>query len=76
MKNYLSVLKKTQLFSGVNDDEIETMLSCLQAEFKTYKKGEYIIRQGEPITSIMIDTVYNNWYKSVYMPTTTSLNGE
>lgn len=54
MKNYLSVLKKTQLFSGVNDDEIETMLSCLQAEFKTYKKGEYIIRQGEPITSIMI----------------------
>lgn len=54
MKNYLSVLKKTQLFSGVNDDEIETMLSCLQAEFQTYKKGEYIIRQGEPITRIMI----------------------
>lgn len=22
------------------------------------------------------DTVYNNWYKSVYMPTTTSLDGE
>lgn len=54
MKNYLSVLKKTQLFSGVNDDEIEAMLSCLQAEFQTYKKGEYIIRQGEPITRIMI----------------------
>lgn len=54
MKEYLPVLKKTQLFSGVNDDEIEAMLSCLQAGLKAYKKGEYIIRQGESVTSVMI----------------------
>ncbi len=54
MKEYLPVLKKAQLFSGVNDDEIEAMLSCLGAEFRAYKKSEYIIRQGESVTRVMI----------------------
>jgi len=47
MKKYLPILKKTQLFSGVGEEEIEAMLGCLQAELKYYKKGAYIFRQGE-----------------------------
>lgn len=54
MKKYIPVLKKTQLFSGVGEDEIEAMLSCLQARLCTYEKGEYVLREGERLENIMI----------------------
>ena len=54
MKKYVSVLKRTQLFSGVGDDEISSMLSCLGAKLFTYKKGEYVLRQGEHLNDITI----------------------
>lgn len=47
MKKYIGVLKRTQLFAGVDEEEIESMLSCLNAKLKYYKKGEYVLRQGE-----------------------------
>ena len=47
MKKYIDVLKKTQLFISVEEDDIEAMLSCLGATYKEYKKGErrYEIRE-------------------------------
>ena len=54
MKKYISVLKRTQLFSGVGEDEIDAMLGCLQAKLYTYKKGEYVFRQGEYLNQITI----------------------
>lgn len=54
MKNYLNILKKTTLFSGVNEKEITTLLNCLQARKQQYKKGEYIFQQGEAICKIAI----------------------
>ena len=54
MKKYVSVLKRTQLFSGVGDDEIISMLSCLGARLFTYKKGEYVLRQGEHLNDITV----------------------
>ena len=54
MEKYISVLKKTKIFAGVGDREIESMLSCLCARLKTYKKGEYVFRQGEHITDITV----------------------
>ena len=42
MNTYLSVLKKTVLFSGVKENEIEAMLSCLQMRRQSCKKGEYV----------------------------------
>ena len=54
MKNYVSILKKTQLFSGVSDDEIISMLSCLGARLFTYKKGEYVFKQGDRLNDITI----------------------
>lgn len=54
MKKYIPVLKRTRLFAGVGEEEILTMLDCLQAAEKRYKKGEYVLRQGEHIGDISI----------------------
>ena len=54
MKKYIAILKHTQLFSGVSDDEISSMLDCLQAKLLTYKKGDYVFRQGEHIENITV----------------------
>lgn len=54
MKEYIPVLKRTQLFSGVGENEIEAMLSCLQARVCTYEKGGYVLREGERIDNIMV----------------------
>ncbi len=54
MKKYIPVLKRTRLFSGVGEKEIEAMLSCLQARLCTYKKGEYVLRQGEHLDNILV----------------------
>lgn len=54
MKKYIPLLKRTQLFAGVLEDEIATMLSCLDARLRTYKKGEYVFRQGEHLSHITV----------------------
>ena len=42
------------MFAGVGDEEINAMLSCLGARLFTYKKGEYVFRQGEHISDITV----------------------
>lgn len=54
MKKYIPILKKTQMFAGVGENEISSMLSCLGARLYTYKKGEYIFRQGEHLSDITV----------------------
>ena len=54
MKKYIPILKRTKLFSGVGEDDIASLLSCLGARKKEYKKGEYILREGEHISDIFI----------------------
>ena len=54
MKEYVSVLKRTQLFSGLNDNETTAMLSCLGAKVKSFKKGEYVFKQGEFLSDITV----------------------
>lgn len=54
MQKFVPILKRTQLFSGVGEGEIETMLSCLQARLGTYQKGEYVLRQGEHLDSLLV----------------------
>ena len=54
MKKFIPILKRTQLFSGVGEEEIEAMLNCLQARLCTYKKGEYVLRQGEHLDKILV----------------------
>lgn len=54
MKEFIPVLKRTKLFSGVCDDDISTMLTCLGARLLTYKKGEHVLRQGEHLSDILV----------------------
>lgn len=56
MKEITTILKHTRLFSGVGNDEISAMLNCLQAKLVTYKKGEYVFRQGEHVNRISLLT--------------------
>lgn len=54
MKQLIPILKRTRLFAGVGEDEIESLLSCLGARVLEYKKSEYVLRQGEHISDIMV----------------------
>ena len=54
MKKYIPILKRTRLFSGIVEEEISAMLNCLQARICTYKKGEYVLRQGEYSDNLMV----------------------
>lgn len=54
MKKIINILKRTRLFAGVGEDEIESLLSCLDARLLEYQKGAYVLRQGEHISDIMI----------------------
>lgn len=54
MKQYIPILRRTQMFAGVGDEEIESMLSCLGARLRTYRKGEHVLRQGAHINDISV----------------------
>lgn len=54
MKKYIGILKHTQLFSGVGENEISAMLNCLQAKLLTFQKGDYVFREGEHIDEITV----------------------
>ncbi len=52
MKNFINLTKNNQLFSGIEEKEIEAMLKCLNAKIKSYDKNQYIYRFGENISSV------------------------
>ena len=54
MKKYIPILKRTKLFSGISEEDIESMLSCLDASVREFKKGEYVFRGGEHIGPITV----------------------
>ena len=54
MKKYVPLLEKTKLFSGVGEEDILSMLSCLNASVREYGKGQVAFRQGETLRELMI----------------------
>ncbi|HIX92898.1 MAG TPA: Crp/Fnr family transcriptional regulator [Firmicutes bacterium] len=54
MKKYISILQRSQLFAGVGEADIEAMLDCLSANLRDYKKGEYVLREGERVDNVML----------------------
>ena len=54
MKEFIPILKRSWLFAGVTEEEIGTMLSCLEAKKRIYNKDEYVLRQGERIDQIAV----------------------
>ena len=56
MEKYLPVLKKSVLFSGVKEEDIRALLSCVEAKVRKYGKGEYVLQQGEYLDDIAVLT--------------------
>lgn len=52
MKEYYGLLKKSKLFHGITEEEMDHMMGCLMAVEKKYKKNEFIYRVGDKITSV------------------------
>lgn len=47
MRRFIGILKKCILFRGIEEDEILSMLSCLDARVVDARMGEYIFSEGE-----------------------------
>lgn len=54
MKKYLDILKLSKLFAGIKENEIKDVLLSLSAVKRNYRKGEYIFRAGEHISSVAL----------------------
>lgn len=45
-------LTTTPIFRGISPEEIQTMLPCLDAEQKSYQKGDCIFREGTQVSAM------------------------
>lgn len=52
MRKYVEVLKKSNLFENINENDIENMISCLGIREKRYTKGSYIYHLGDRISTL------------------------
>ncbi len=54
MKDFLSVLQSSKLFSGVSENELTAMLSCLDTKKENFPKDAFILHAGDTLDSIGI----------------------
>ncbi len=52
MKEFSPVIRSAQLFSGISEEELTAMLSCLRAEKKDFPKEAFVLRCGDTADSI------------------------
>ena len=52
MKKFLPVIRSAQLLSGISEEELAAMLSCLNAEKKDFPKEAFVLRAGDTADSI------------------------
>lgn len=52
MKEYLPVIRSAHIFSGISEEELKAMLSCLDTKIEDYPKDVYIFHTGDSVTSI------------------------
>ena len=50
----LNILANSRLFAGIRVDEIQPMLSCLQAVERKYPRGAYIFHTGEEVRALAL----------------------
>ena len=68
MKEFFPVLHTAALFSGISDEELAAMLSCLGARIDVFPKGSRLLRAGGMIRA-HVDPVKNTnsavekWHK-------------
>lgn len=49
MKKYMDVLKTVRLFKGIEEADLQPLLSCLCAKQHCYKKGQTVFSSGDSI---------------------------
>ena len=52
MREFLPVIRSAQLFSGISEEELSAVLSCLHAEQKDFPKEAFVLRAGDTVESI------------------------
>lgn len=52
MKNFLSVIRSSQLFSGITEEELTDMLCCLDTRKESFSKDTFLLRVGDKVESI------------------------
>ena len=52
MKEFFPVLHTAALFSGISDEELAVMLSCLEARIDTFPKGAHLLRAGDTVEEV------------------------
>lgn len=52
MKEFFPVIRSAPLFSGISEEELTVMLSCLRAEKRGLPKGAFVLRAGDTADSI------------------------
>ena len=50
----MKVFERCLLFTGIDENEIKTVLECMSAVSKKYDKGQAVISVGEPIKNVGI----------------------
>ncbi len=49
MKKYAEILKNSELFTGITETDLDTLLACLGAKAVKYEKNRLIFKAGEKI---------------------------
>lgn len=54
MQEYINILKKSALFSGIETKDLLNMFKCLLMNIKTYEKNSYIFTASQPLIDVGI----------------------
>lgn len=54
MQEYINILKKSALFSGIETQDLLNMFKCLLMNIKTYEKNSYIFTASQPLIDVGI----------------------
>ncbi len=52
MKEFLPILRSSSLFSGISEEELTAMLSCLESREESFPKDTFLLRAGDTVESI------------------------
>ena len=59
MREYFPVIKKSALFQGISEDDLDGMLTCLGARTASYSKNQPIFWEGEPAKSRLPKMIFS-----------------
>jgi CRP-like cAMP-binding protein len=53
-ENYFGILKKTGLFTNINNDDLSILFNCMEAMTHNVRKGQFVILEGDKLEYIGI----------------------